>query len=126
MGVINKMEISKEEIRENIYAVKLNVHEQGTIIGWALIYVIANERHDEPYAFLENVYIEQEYRKKGLGTDLLNEVIEEAKRRNCYKIIGTSRFPKEYVHDFYLKHGFTKWGYEFRMDLKDSEIKQRD
>jgi GNAT superfamily N-acetyltransferase len=75
---------------------------------------------------LENVYIEEEYRKQGLGTQLLKSAIEEAKRLNCYKIIGTSRVYKEGVHKFYLKNGFTNWGYEFRMDLKKSEIKQRD
>ena len=120
------MEIKREEFREGVYAVKLNVGEEGKVLAWGILYIISNERHAEPYAFLENVYVEQEHRQKGLGTKLLLEAIEEAKRRNCYKIIGTSRFSKEFVHEFYSKYGFEKWGYEFRMNLKDSEIKQND
>lgn len=120
------MELKIEEFDKDIYAIKLSYEEEGGVKGWALLYIISNERHAESYAFLENVYIEQEYRQQGLGSKLVLAVIEEAKRRGCYKIIGTSRFPKEKVHDFYLKHGFVKWGYEFRLDLKESEIKQND
>jgi GNAT superfamily N-acetyltransferase len=120
------MEIKSEKIEKDIYGIKILAEENGKVVGWVLIYIISNERHDEPYAFLENVYIEEEYRKQGLGTKLIQTAIEESKKRNCYKIIGTSRIYKEGVHKFYLKNGFTNWGYEFRMDLKKSEPKQRD
>lgn len=120
------MELKTEEIKKNIYGIKITANEASKVIGWLQLYIISNERHDEPYAFLENVYIEEEYRKQGLGTQLVQAAIEESKKRNCYKIIGTSRTFKEGVHKFYLKNGFTNWGYEFRMDLKKSEIKQKD
>lgn len=120
------MELKSEEIKKNIYGLKITANQEEKVIGWVLLYIISNDRHDEPYAFLENLYIEEEYRKQGLGSRLVLAAIEEAKKRNCYKIIGTSRIFKESVHKFYLKNGFTNWGYEFRMDLKKSEPKQRD
>jgi GNAT superfamily N-acetyltransferase len=120
------MELKIEEIKKDIYGIKITANEGDKIIGWLQLYIISNERHDEPYAFLENLYVEEEYRKHGLGTQLVQAAIEESKKRYCYKIIGTSRTYKEAVHKFYLKNGFTNWGYEFRMDLKDSKPKQKD
>ncbi len=120
------MVLKSEKIEKDIYGIKITANQDGKIIGWAQLYIISNERHDEPYAFLENLYIEEEYRKQGLGTQLVQAAIEESKKRNCYKIIGTSRTFKEGVHKFYLKNGFTNWGYEFRMNLKESKPKQKD
>jgi GNAT superfamily N-acetyltransferase len=120
------MELKSEKIQKDIFGVKITANEGGKAVGWTLLYIISNERHDEPYAFLENLYVEEEYRKQGLGTQLVRAAIEESKKRNCYKIIGTSRIFKEGVHKFYLKNGFTKWGYEFRINLKESKHKQED
>jgi len=120
------MEIQSEEIREDIYAIKLILNHEGTVAGWAYVYIIKNDRHEEPYAFLENVYIEQEYRSQGLGSRLVEGLIEEAKKRRCYKIIGTSRHTSTKVHEFYKKFGFRDHGLEFRLDLIDSKPKQRD
>ncbi len=95
-------------------------------MGWAYLYVIFQDRYKEPYGLMENVYIEEEYRGKGLGTKLIDLIIEEAKKQNCYKIIGTSKKIKPKVHEFYKKHGFKDIGLEFRMDLKDSTVLTRD
>lgn len=120
------MELKSEEIKKDIYGLKITANENGKVLGWVQLYIIGNERHDEPYAFLENLYIEEEYRSRGLGSQLVRAAIEESKKRNCYKIIGTSRTLKPEVHKFYIKNGFTNWGFEFRMDLKESKPKQRD
>ncbi|MDR3643058.1 MAG: GNAT family N-acetyltransferase [Candidatus Doudnabacteria bacterium] len=120
------MDITSERIEKDIYGIKISALDGGKVVGWTQLYIIRNERHDEPYAFLENLYIEEEYRSQGLGTQLVQAAIGEAKKLDCYKIIGTSRSFKEGVHKFYLKNGFTNWGYEFRMDLKESKSKQQD
>lgn len=75
---------------------------------------------------MESVYVEPEFRSKGTGTQLVRAVIEEAKNRNCYKLIGTSRTANERVHKPYERLGFNKWGFEFRMDLKGSRPRQGD
>ena len=75
---------------------------------------------------MENVYVEKEYRSFGLGKKLVKIIINEAKKRNCYKIIGTSKISKTNIHSFYEHLGFHKMGYEFRIDLKKSKPLQRD
>ncbi len=107
--------------------IKIEMKDGGKIIGWAFLYVIAQDRHKEPYGLMENVYIEPEYRGKGLGIKLVELLIEEAKKQQCYKIIGTSKHHKTNVHAFYTKLGFKNIGIKFRMDLiSDSKILTKD
>ncbi len=119
------MEYKKEILRES-FAVKLTAVENSQVIAWGYLYVIYNDRHPEPYGMIENVYVEQEYRGQKLGTKILNDAIQEAKDRGCYKIIMQSRHGKDDVHKFYEKMGFKNHGLNFRMDLIDSKPKQRD
>jgi len=120
------MEI-KTEIRRDSFAVKITLEDGGKILGWAYLYVILQDRHKEPYGLMENVYVEPEYRNRGLGTKLVELLVAEAKKHNCYKLIGTSKKIKSEVHAFYKKHGFEEMGLEFRMDLiKDSKVLTKD
>lgn len=120
------MEI-KKEIKRDSYAVKITLEEDGKVFGWAFMYIMFQDRHPEPYGYLENVYVEPEHQKQGYGTQLVRLAIEEARQRGCYKIIGTSKHHKISVHRWYEKHGFKKMGYEFRLDLiKDTEVKTKD
>ena len=119
------MKIVKSIIKKS-YAVKFEIKEKGKNIAWAYLYIIFQDRHKEPYALLENVYVEQEHRSLGLGSKLTEMVIKEAKKRKCYKLIGTSKFINEGAHRFYERFGLKKIGYEFRLDIIKSMPKQRD
>ena len=116
----------KKSIFKKSYAIKFEFWEGKERLGWAFLYIIFQDRHKEPYGLLENVYVEKEYRNLGLGRKLINMTIAEAKKRGCYKIIGTSKKKNQAAHRFYERFGFGKIGYEFRMDLKKSKPKQRD
>lgn len=110
------MEI-KKNIENKSYAVKFTVEENGKIIGRAYLYIIYNDLHEEPYGLLEDVFIEEEFRGSGLGTKLVNSVIEEAKKIGCSKLIGQSRHERTKVHAWYEKFGFKNHGLNFRMDF---------
>lgn len=112
--------------QDGCYRIKITAEENGKVAGWAYLYVIFQDRHQEPYGMMENVYIEQEYRSRGLGGLLVKLLIEEARKQNCYKLIGTSKHNKPEVHAFYKKHGFKDIGLEFRMDLKESAVLTKD
>ncbi len=113
----NKMEM-KTEVLKNSYAIRLSVSEKGKEVGHAYVYVFTNSLHKEPCGFLEDVFVEEARRGSGIGTKLINQAIEEAKKVGCYKLIGTSRNSRPEVHRFYERIGFKKWGIEFRMDFK--------
>ena len=108
------------------YAIKFEVRESDKRIAWGYLYIIFQERHEEPYGLMENIYVEPEYRDRGLGTMLVERIIREAKKRKCYKLIGTSKTENTGAHRFYERFGFKRVGHEFRMDLKKSKPLQRD
>lgn len=105
--------------RENrSFAIKVTAQEDGAILGSAYLYIMFNDLHDEPFGFMENVFVQEGSRGKGTGTKLVEAVIAEAKKENCYKLICTSRHENSEVHKFYNKFGFKDYGKEFRLDFK--------
>ncbi|OGY43622.1 MAG: GNAT family N-acetyltransferase [Candidatus Buchananbacteria bacterium RIFCSPHIGHO2_01_FULL_39_14] len=86
-------------------------------IARVFLYLLHNDLHIEPFGFIEDLYVEESHRGQGLGTQLINHVIAQAKENKCYKLICTSRHARELIHKMYEKHGFKNYGLEFRMDF---------
>ncbi|HYE59657.1 MAG TPA: GNAT family N-acetyltransferase [Candidatus Kapabacteria bacterium] len=107
----------QKQVEQKTYAIKITSEEDGTVLGRVYVYVIYNGLHDEPYGLLEDLYVEEAHRSKGIGKALVLSAIEEAKARGCRKIICTSRHARTEVHAWYKKLGFQEYGLEFRMDL---------
>ena len=101
--------------------VKITLQKDGIILGRAFIYLIKNELHQQPYALLEDVFIEETFRGQGHGAEMVKAAINKAKELGCYKIIGTSRNSRIKIHRFYQKLGFTEYGKEFRLDIKENQ-----
>jgi GNAT superfamily N-acetyltransferase len=106
---------SQEERR--LYAKKVCAYDGEKVVGRAYVYVIFNDLHEAPYGLLEDVFVNESYRGRGVGGKLLEKAIAEAKECGCYKLIGTSRLSRTEVHEWYERLGFEKYGYEFRMNL---------
>lgn len=111
------MQIKKSEVKSE--AIKFELVDGEKKIGRIYLYLIKNDLHDKPYGLLEDLLVEESCRGSGLGKQLVQTVIEEAKKLGCYKLIGTSRNARSEVHGFYKKLGFEEYGKEFRMDLKN-------
>ena len=109
------MEIKKQPI--NAAGVKFIAEENGKPVGRAFLYILKNDLHEAPFGFLEDVFVEEQFRKAGIGRKLVEAVIAEAKNQGCYKLICTARHEKSEVHAYYLKFGFKDHGVEFRMDF---------
>lgn len=100
----------------NARGIKLYMEDGGKEIAHAYLYILKNV-HDRSFGFMENVFVEENYRSRGLGTKLVEELIKAARQNNCYKLVGTSRHERLKVHDWYLNFGFKDWGKEFRLDF---------
>jgi GNAT superfamily N-acetyltransferase len=109
------MKVETKELHAK--GVKLFVMKDSKEIGRAYLYLLTNDLHEKPFGFMEDVFVEEEHRKSGIGTLLVNALIEEAKKRGCYKLVGTSRLERPKVHELYTRIGFKDWGKEFRMDF---------
>lgn len=110
-----RMEIQCHEISVN--AKRLSLQQEQKEIARIWVYFIRNDLHAQPYALIEDLFVNEEFRNQGLGATMLRAAIEEAKKAGCYKLIGTSRHEREQVHQFYAKNGFKDYGKEFRIEL---------
>ncbi|MBI4450445.1 GNAT family N-acetyltransferase [Candidatus Woesearchaeota archaeon] len=97
--------------------IKFYAEQDGREVARVFLYVLTNELHPAPFGFMEDVFVEEQMRGKGIGSALVEQVIEEAQRRGCYKLICTSRHEKDAVHDMYMRLGFTDHGKEFRINF---------
>ena len=86
-------------------------------VARAYLYIMHNDLHQEPFGLLEDVYVAENKRGKGLGTQLVQQVIQAAKEQGCYKLIATSRKSRPQVHQMYNRLGFQERGLEFRLDF---------
>ena len=102
---------------EGLRAIKIVIKEKDNVIGRVYLYLINNSSHSNPYGLVEDLWIAEESRKKGIGSKLLATAIEEAKKQKCYKVIAQSRYEKTGVHYFYETNGFKDHGKNFRIDL---------
>ncbi len=119
------MEVHIKKETKN-YQLRISVQEHGQEVGSAFLSIIYNDKHADPYGLMENVYVSPEYRGKGFGTLLVKELILQAKKVGCYKLIGQSRYGKEGVHQLYIRQGFLDHGKNFRMDFFSSESLQEE
>ena len=109
------MEVTKKEVTAR--GIKLTYHEGGEEIARVRLYILPNDLHEAPFCFIEDVFVNKQYRGRGFGTQIVSEALKEAKARGCYKVICTSRFVKTRVHEMYERIGFSRQGIEFRLDL---------
>ena len=98
---------------------RISYVEEGEELGHAYVYLLKNDLHGEPYALLEDVFVEREHRGRGIGGWLHEQVLQKARASGCYKLIATSRDDgtRDMVHAWYEGLGYRKYGLEFRMDL---------
>ena len=80
--------------------------DEGKVVGSGLIFYLNNPGHNQPFAFLEGIVVDDKVRGKGIGTKLSKFAIELAKGKNCYKILFTSGMDRSNIHQFYENLGF--------------------
>ena len=110
------MEIKKKQISAT--GVKLLVEQGGKEVARAYLYLMTNDLHDQPFGFMEDVFVDESLRGQGIGTQIVQALVEEAKARGCYKIIATSRYARPKVHELYASLGWKDHGKEFRIDFE--------
>ena len=83
--------------------------ENGILVSSCVCVIIPNLTHEQrPYALIENVITDKNYRKKGYATACLNFAKEIALRENCYKMMLLTGSKSKDTLDFYEQAGYNK------------------
>ncbi len=93
------------------------VEASGKVIGFATVSIKTLVRYPKPVAELDELFVIEEFRKNGIGKQLVDRVEEVAKERDCYRLYIASAKRFETAHTFYEGAGYTKYGYHFYKDL---------
>jgi GNAT superfamily N-acetyltransferase len=92
--------------------------DNGKIIGSCYICIIPNLTYNgKSIGYIENVIVDKNYRKKGIGKKIMEMAIKYAKENNCYKVVLQSGIKRVEAHKFYENIGFngeSKKAYELR------------
>ena len=79
----------------------------GKIVSSCVCVIIPNLTHSQrPYAFVENVITDSQYRNKGYATACLNYAKTIAEKENCYKIMLLTGSKSESTLNFYKHAGY--------------------
>ncbi|MCR5541635.1 MAG: GNAT family N-acetyltransferase [Ruminococcus sp.] len=83
--------------------------EDGKIVSSCVCVIIPNLTHGQrPYAFVENVITDENYRGRGHATACLDFAREIANRENCYKMMLLTGSKKDSTLRFYERAGYNK------------------
>jgi GNAT superfamily N-acetyltransferase len=87
----HEVETTEEKLRDTLfgthkYAEVVLAFEDNTPTGFALFFHNYSTFRAKPGIYLEDLFVEPQWRNKGFGKALLNEVIQIAKERDCGRV----------------------------------------
>jgi len=98
-----------EEILSSSYYHVFVAQIDQILVSSLVLLIIPNLTHGQrPYAVIENVITDKEFRNRGLASALLSAARDMAKERNCYKIMLMTGSKKESTFRFYEKAGYNR------------------
>ena len=81
----------------------------GRLVASCTLIIIPNlTRGARPYGLIENVVTHPEYRKQGIGSNLLRHALQLAWEKHCYKVMLLTGRKQEETLRFYEKAGFQR------------------
>lgn len=103
-------------------AIFIAFSEENVPIGLAALYRSSAEHKSGEMA---QVWISPEYRKRGIGTELLEKIIQWGKENDITEIEARIMAGNEQAVAFYKKNKFTETGMEVRNNIKEYVLRFR-
>jgi len=116
--------LDKDKIRKAFETGLVNSQQEYRIavcssrtVGFASLNIRNSLWQEGSLGHLDELVVDERFRKRGIGTRLLDEMTKIAKARLCRKIELDSAFHRKEAHEFYIKQGFENRAYVFSKDL---------
>ena len=89
--------------------------EDGEVIGTLVLLIVPNLSHGAlPWALVENMVVDRQHRRSGVGRLLIDYATTRAQGAGCYKIVLSSNKKRPGAHRFYRTVGFEPTAHGFR------------
>ncbi|WP_408008185.1 GNAT family N-acetyltransferase [Pseudalkalibacillus sp. A8] len=94
------------------------VRKEDEIIGTFSLIIIDNFGHGgKKLAILENVVVNPDYKRMGIGKKLMEKAMDIAAKNDCYKLMLSSSENRKEAHAFYDSLNFKRHGVSFITEL---------
>ena len=93
------------------------VDDNDHVVGFVSLTIKNNLWQAANLGHIDELVVDQEHRRHGLGTELLNAIIQVAKERSCTRVELDSAFHRKEAHAFYERNGFENRAYLFSKPL---------
>ena len=97
-----------EQIRGDSHNFLWILESEEGVVGTAFVTLCLDPMHNrQPYAVLENFVIDERFRAKGYGTQLMRYAVDFCYRAECSKIMVQSHSSRSQAHAFFEAQGFS-------------------
>ena len=87
------------------------------VLGFASLTIKNNLWQAGNLGNIDELVVDEKHRGCGLGTQLLNEIVAQARQQGCARVELDSAFHRTKAHQFYERRGFENRGYLFSKPL---------
>lgn len=94
----------EDEFNNRDLTIPVGAEVSGRLTAYAFLWIIMDECH------LANIAVHPEWRRKGIGRELLGQVVEIAREKNCVKMMLEVRKSNRSAIALYEQSGFHKVG----------------
>jgi glucosamine-phosphate N-acetyltransferase len=92
------------------------VHQQ-QLVGFGSLTVKSNLWSEAFVGYVDEMVVDEAYRGRGIGTQMLDRLISCARERGCNRIELDSAFHRKDAHAFYERRGFQSRAYLYSKPL---------
>jgi|SRR5579859_1674298 len=94
-------------LADSSHTISVAETSQGELVGYVSVHWLPYLLHSAPEGYVSELFIHESARGQGIGTHLLNSVVEEARALGCYRLMLVNMRTREsYQRDFYKKLGW--------------------
>ena len=87
------------------------------IIGFISCHIQNLLHHEKRVAEIQELYVNKKYRQQGVGTLLINKVVEKLKTKKIESLEVTAQNKRKKTHDFYISSGFKQSHLKFTRNM---------
>ena len=92
----------------------------GTVQGSIVLVIVPNFSYrNRPFAVIENVIVDGEHRRHGIGAALMAQAAAVARDAGCYKVMLSSNRQRPEAHRFYGRLGYVQTHEAFHLRFED-------
>lgn len=110
---IEKMRISYQKISDNPSYILLAAKQEDDLVGFGMG-IICEELYGDckPFMVIEDLIVDKNQRRSGIGSDLIQELEKQAIANNCCQIIFVTETDRSDAQRFYKSLGYKSEPYK--------------